>query len=167
MGIIGSLFRDLATAVSGKRSWTPQEVRDLLQRGSLAEASSAVTMLAKETPQRELTTLCMSGEIAFRERRDEDAEKHFRDALAISPGLGDAHYGLSLVMLERGEKESALRHAQFAVNASREARCSAQLGLCHLGMGNHALAESALARATRLDPLDKSSWNNLDRKSVV
>jgi tetratricopeptide (TPR) repeat protein len=161
MGIVGRLIQDLTTAVTGKRRWTPQDVRDLIQRGDFMQASAAVESLAEETPKRELTSMCLSGEIAFRQHRDADAEQCFRDALAIAPGLADAHYGLSLVMLERGEKDAALRHAQFAVNSSREARCSAQLGLCHLEMGNHAMAEAALARATRLDPFDKASWNNL------
>jgi tetratricopeptide (TPR) repeat protein len=161
MGIVGRLFQDLTTAVTGKRRWTPQEVRDLVQRGDLQQAAEAVKLLAEGTPDRELTGLCLGGEIAFREHRDADAESMFREALSISPGRGDAHYGLSLVFLARGEKEPALRHAQFSVNASKEARCSAQLGLCQLEMGNHKLAESALARATRLDPLDKASWNNL------
>jgi tetratricopeptide (TPR) repeat protein len=161
MGIVGRLFQDLTTAVTGKRRWTPQSVRDLVQRGDLQQAAQAVNLLAEETPDRKLTSLCLGGEIAFRDHRDADAETLFREALSISPGRGDAHYGLSLVFLARGEKEAALRHAQFAVNASKEARCSAQLGLCQLEMGNHKLAESALARATRLDPLDKASWNNL------
>jgi tetratricopeptide (TPR) repeat protein len=161
MGIVGRLFQDLTTAVTGKRRWTPQSVRDLLQRGELAQAAEAVKFLSEDTPKRELTGLCLSGEIAFRDHRDAEAERLFREALAIAPGWGNAHYGLSLVFQARGEKETALRHAQFAANASKEARCSAQLGLCHLEMGNHALAESALARATRLDPLDKASWNNL------
>lgn len=161
MGIISSLLRDLTAAVSGKRRWTPVDVRDLIQRGNLAQAAIAAGSLSDETPQRELTALCLNGEVAFRSHSDTVAERYFRDALAIAPGLADAHYGLSLVMFERGEKEAALRHAQFAVNSSHEARFSAQLGLCQLEMGNHALAEAALSRATRLDPLDKASWNNL------
>ena len=64
-------------------------------------------------------------------------------------------------MQARGDLATGLRHAQFAVNSSRAPRCSAQLGLCQLDMGNHSLAEMSLARATRLDPKDKASWNNL------
>lgn len=161
MGIVGRLFQDLASAVSGKRRWAPQEVRDLIQRGEFVQASAAADLLADDTPQRELTALCLAGEIAFRQHHDAEAERLFRQALSLAPGWGDAHYGLSLVFQARGEMEAALRHAQFAVNASKEARCSAQLGLCQLEMGNHRLAESALSRATRLDPQDKASWNNL------
>jgi tetratricopeptide (TPR) repeat protein len=161
MGIIGGLFRDIKAAVSGKRRWTPQEVRDLINAGQLHQAAVAVGLLAEETPQRVLTALCLSGEVAFRSHKDAEAEALFRSALVDAPGSPDAHYGLALVMFERGDKEAALRHAQFAANAGKEARFSAQLGLCQLDMGNHALAESALARATRLDPLDKASWNNL------
>lgn len=161
MGIFGSLIRDLTSAVSGKRNWTPFEIREMIHQGRLSEAMQAVGRLADETPERDLTALCLRGEITFRDHRDSDAEAYFRAALEREPGLADAHYGLSLVMFERGEKEAALRHAQFAVNGGKAARFSAQLGLCQLELGNRSLAESSLTRATRLDPDDKSSWNNL------
>lgn len=161
MPILNSLLRNLGERIRGKRSWTPAEVHDLIADGHLEEAAAATLNLAELTPQRELASLCLRGEIAFRRHLDTEAEDLFRQALGLAPGHGDAHYGLSLVMLARGEKEPALRHAQFAVNSSNSVRSSAQLGLCHLEFGNVAQAIAALERAVRLDPRDKASWNNL------
>lgn len=161
MGLIGNLFRRVGSKLGTGRTWTPVEVRDLMQAGRIAEAQRAVDDLSPATPDRGLVALCLKGEIAFHGHQDVDAERLFRQALSHSPGFSDAHYGLSILMLERGEKEAALRHAQFAANAGRDARFSAQLGLCQLEMSNLSLAESALARAARLDTHDKASWNNL------
>mgnify|MGYP002784661354 CR=1 FL=1 len=161
MGMINNLMRNLVRGHAAKRSWTPAEARELIARGELDRAGEAIDKLAEDTPNRDLLLLCLRGELAFRDHRDTDAEKLFRDALALAPGLCDAHYGLSIVMLARAEPEAALRHAQFAVNTGRGARFSAQLGLCHLELGNFSRAGSALTRATRLEPSDKASWNNL------
>jgi tetratricopeptide (TPR) repeat protein len=161
MSLLSQLFGQLKSRVSGRRNYTALEVRDLIARGDFDAAHAAAQTLFSETPQVDLTRLCLYGEIAFRQRRDEDAETHFLAALKQAPGLPGAHYGLSLVKLERGELDEALRHAQFAATQANEARFSAQLGLCQLQAANHGAAVSALARATRLDAADWSSWNNL------
>ncbi len=161
MGLIGTVLRSLKRGASAQRRWAAAEVRELIARRQLAEAAAAVDALLDATPQRELVALCLKGEIAFHERRDAEAEALFREALAQAPGLADAHYGLSLVMVEKSQDDLAVMHAQFAVNNGTEACFSAQLGLCHVRRGSHVLATAALARATRLDPHDKASWNNL------
>lgn len=161
MGMIGTVLRSLRRGGSSQRRWAPVEVRRLIARGELAAAAEAADALLETTPQRELIGMCLKGEVAYREHRDADAEALFREVLARAPGLPDAHYGLSLVMVEQGDDESAVLHAQFAVNNGSEASFSAQLGLCHVRRGSHALAALALQRATRLDPHDKASWNNL------
>jgi Flp pilus assembly protein TadD len=159
--MLNQLLRQFSRKWSGPREVTPSEVRDLLDRGQLDEAWQALDRLAQTTPNRAVTETCLRGEVEFRRHRDEAAEVLFRDALKHEPGLPDAHYGLSLLMLARGEPELALRHATFAGNNSTDARISAQLGLCNLEMKDFVRATKALSQATRLDPNDKSSWNNL------
>ncbi|WP_428421275.1 tetratricopeptide repeat protein [Methylibium sp.] len=161
MGLIGSVLRSLKRGPSARRRWAPAGVRELIARGQIAAAAAAVDTLLETTPQRELIALCLKGEVAFHERRDAEAEALFREVLAQAPGLPDAHYGLSLVMAEQGKDDLAVRHAQFAANNGTEACFSAQLGLCHVRRGSHVLATAELERATRLDPHDKASWNNL------
>ena len=161
MGVLTGLVRDLTARLSGRRLSTPDEVRELLDKRDVDRAALALDSLAPHVPERELVLLCLRGEVAFRRHDDDAADRLFREALALAPGLADAHYGLSLVMLARADQESAVRHAQFAVNLGSAPRFSAQLGLCQLAQGNYVRAKEALTRATRLDPHDKSSWNNL------
>jgi tetratricopeptide (TPR) repeat protein len=161
MGVLSRLMRNLGSQVYGSRTFTPAEVRDLLDTRQLDQADAAVLQLSPGTPERDLVSTCLRGEIAFRRHNDPLAEQLFREALVVAPGLADAHYGLSLVMLARGEREPAVRHAQFAVNNGEAARFNAQLGLCHLELGNIKRAGDALFQAISLDPYDKASWNNL------
>lgn len=162
MGMLSKVIRTLGGRASGRRAYTPLEVRDLIQKGELGEAASCAQLLHADTPNRELVATCLRAEIAFRRHEDQAAEDLFRQALKEAPGMAEAHYGLSLIMLARGEAESALRHVQFAVNKfNLDPRFNAQLGLCQLELGNYSHAAKSLGRATRLDQRDKSSWNNL------
>jgi tetratricopeptide (TPR) repeat protein len=162
VAIFRSLFRNLHERLSGRRNWTAAEVRRLVDSGQLGQAAEAVKTLVGDTPQKRVDALCLAGEVALRSNDEAKALEDFREALKLAPGSADAHYGLSLVLLARGQKESALRHAQFSVNGGlTQSRFHAQLGLCQLELGNYARAERALAQATRLAPEDKSSWNHL------
>jgi tetratricopeptide (TPR) repeat protein len=161
MSVLSGLLKHLGAKAAGRRTWTPLEVRELLDRRQIDEAEQAVERLSLETPERDRVLLCLRGEVAFRRHDDQRAEGLFREALTLAPGLADAHYGLSLVMLARGDRQSAVRHAQFAANNGDAARFRAQLGLCHLELGNIKRAGDALYQATTMDPNDKSSWNNL------
>lgn len=161
MGILARLFRQIAAERGGARHYQTHEVRRLIDRGELGAAEKAIDLLIDTTPKRDLVRTCLRAELTFRQFRDAEAETLFRDALREVPGLADAHYGLSLVLLARGDADMAVRHAQFAVTKAPEAaRFKAQLGLCQLELLNFGRAQSALADATRLDPEDKSSWNN-------
>ena len=147
---------------SGKRSWTVEEVRELILAGDLEGAREAAGQLHAATPRRDLTRDCILAEIAFRQERDADAEDGFRAVLKEAPGFADAHYGLSLLLLEQGDTETAIEHAQFAKNVTaNEARYLAQLGCCQVTVGNYPNAELPLTQALRLNDKDKASWNNL------
>jgi tetratricopeptide (TPR) repeat protein len=159
--MLGQLLKQFSRRWTGIREIAPSEVRDLIDASRLDDAWTAIAQLASLVPQREAKQVCLRGEIEFRRHRDAEAEALFRQALKEVPGLPDAHYGLSLVMLARGDKELALRHATFAANNSAEARMSAHLGLCHIELQNYIRASEALKRATHLGSSDKSSWNNL------
>ncbi|MGE0331940.1 MAG: tetratricopeptide repeat protein [Ramlibacter sp.] len=147
---------------SGRRRWTVEEVRELIFAGRLSDASDAAKRLHDSTPEKDAFARCLLAEIAFRERRDDQSRSLYHEVLALLPGFADAHYGLSLLMLEAGEVESALHHAQFARNGSlNDPRYLAQLGLCHLHLKNFASAEMPLRQAIQCNDSDKSSWNNL------
>lgn len=161
MRILTRLFRQIAGEHGGAKRYLAHEVRSLIDRGELGAAERAADLLADTIPKRDLIRTCLRAEVTFRQFRDAEAEALFREALREEPGLADAHYGLALVLLARGDADMAVRYAQFAATkAPGVARFKAQLGLCQLELLNFNRAQSALADATRLDPEDKSSWNN-------
>ncbi len=158
--MLKKLFREMLGA--GHRRWTLDEVREMIAMGRFDQAEVAAGKLYDATEDKDAVARCLLAEIAFRQRRDEDAKKLYHEVLALLPGFSDAHYGLSLLMLEEGEIGPASHHAQFARNGSpTDPRYLAQLGLCHLHLKNYALAETPLRQAIQGNDADKSSWNNL------
>ncbi|MFC7407474.1 tetratricopeptide repeat protein [Hydrogenophaga atypica] len=144
------------------RHWTETEIRDLIAAGDFDKARNASEALHPDTPDIKQVQMCLKAEIAFRTHDDASAEAFYSQVLKQAPGFSDAHHGLSLLMHSRGEYESAFQHALFASNAApTESRYLAQLGLCHICLGNFAQAEESLQRALRQAPNDKASWNNL------
>lgn len=147
---------------SGKRFWSVEEVRALIDAGDFPAAQEAADQLHAATPRRDLTRDCILAEIAFRQMRDADAEDGFRAVLKEAPGFADAHYGLSLLLLEQGNTEAAIEHAQFAkVISPNDSRYLAQLGVSQVTIGNFQAAELPLIQALRLNDRDKTVWNNL------
>lgn len=158
--MLGRLLGKLVSP--NKRQWSVPEVRELLARNQLDAAQAAIDHLYDSTPRRELMASVLRAELAFRRGDDAAADAGFRAALREDPGLADAHYGLSLLLHEQGEHERAIQHAQFAKAAdANDPRYLAQLGLCHLALGNYWSAESPLSQAVRSNDQDKASWNNL------
>lgn len=160
MGMLGKVLRSLSSRARGSAS--PEHVRALIDRNRLDEARAALEQLVETLPDAQAQRFCLIGEIAYKARQDAEAEVAFRAALKYAPGLAGAHYGLSLMLAEATNFDAAVRHAQFAVGAAPDdARFHAQLGYCHMGLGNFEIAETPLRRATVLDPLLPHAWNNL------
>lgn len=162
MRMLGRLVEVLKLGAGGKRTWTPSEVRELIRNRDLVAAGVAANHLSPSLKERGAEKACLIGEIAFHENKDAAASAAFHEALAAVPGMPAAHYGLSLLMAERQDFDSALQHAKFALTTEpKEPRILAQVGYCHLALGNLQLAETPLRSATRLDPENASAWNNL------
>lgn len=162
MGVLGNLARALKSGLSGKRTWTPAEVRELIGARKLHEARAAAEMLSDRLEKRDAERACLIGEISFQERKDEDADEAFALALREDPGMAAAHHGLSLLLAERGNFAEAVRHSFFAHSVQpNDPRFLAQLGYCNLNLKNFSLAEGPLRRATLLAPNDSYAWNNL------
>ncbi len=142
-----------------QRYWTESEIRELIATGSFEDALSAIEALYPSTQERELRQLCLRGEIAFRQHRDDEANELYALALKQAP---DAHHGMSLLMHEKGQYDLAFKHGLFAMGSNpAEPRYLAQLALCHICLGNYPQAEELLRRALHQAPGDKSAWNNL------
>jgi len=162
MNIFGNLMRSLRSGSAGQRTWTAAEVRELIDARQLDQALAATERLAEVVDHRDAEQASLRGEIAFHQKRDEDAEVEFKRALEEVPGLPSAHYGMSLLLAARGNFEDAARHAQFAVGSHpKEPRYLAQVGYAHLCLGNYQAAENPLRRATLSTANDRYLWNNL------
>jgi len=162
MSLLKSLARNLAQQMAGRRTWTPAEVRELLDRKAFDEARQALEHLRPEADNRDAVRECLLGEVLFQQRDDAGAMQAFQKALKLRPGLPAAHYGLSLLMAEEGQLDGALRHAFFANSVEpNDPRFIAQVGYCQLRLGNPQLAEAPLRRASLLMPQDGHVWNNL------
>ena len=159
--MLKQFLKNFRIGFAGNEPISPDGVRQLIRRAEYEAAERQMGLMALESTDQRAMHACLLGEMAFKQGRDEPAEAHFRAALKLSPGMADAHCGLSLILHEKSQLEEALEHAQFAANKGDVARYHAQLGLCQLAQGNHLQADGALARATRLDPEDHFAWNNL------
>lgn len=145
------------------RGWTEMAVRDLLAQRQWERALAAARNLNPKTPDREVTSLCLQGEVHYQRQDDVQAEACYRQALALKASHAEAHLGLSMVLSEKAsDQKAALEHALFAKNLSPEnPRTLAQLGYCHMLLEGYPAAEGALRLALSHDPQDKRSWNNL------
>lgn len=161
MSLLAQLFKAIEHSVKGKRSWTPNEIRELIERKELTQALKAVESLSPHTRNHEATQHCLRGEILFHQRLDDEARAAFQAALRIAPGMAEGHYGLSLVLAEQNKFDAAVRHALFAVDSQPDSRYLAQLGYCNLQLGNYQVAEKHLRLSTSLSMNIPNAWNNL------
>lgn len=153
--LLGSLFLK-------QRRWAVQEVQDLLWNGKLEEARDASENLHPATKERDLYRQCLQAEINFKLGKDDEAETGFRNVLKHAPGFPNAHYGLSLLLMIRGDVNAAIEHAQFAkLQSPNDARFLSHLGLCYVTAGNFPSADEPLSKAVRINSDDKLAWNNL------
>lgn len=140
----------------------PSYIRELIAARNLDEARRLLPRVHRQTPQAEVERLCLEAELAFHANDDVQADALYRAALTRAPGFAEAHYGLSLIMAEAGQLDSALEHALFArIAAQSEPRFLAQLGYCYLRLEMYPAAEAPLRQALKLRPTDKHAWNNL------
>lgn len=140
----------------------PSHIRELIAARRFDEARRLLPRLHSQGQHAEVERLCLQAELAFHANDDAQAESLYRQALNKAPGCAEAHYGLSLIMAEAGEMESALEHALFARTAAPgEPRFLAQLGYCYLRLEMYPAAEAPLRQAIKLRPTDKNAWNNL------
>jgi tetratricopeptide (TPR) repeat protein len=93
------------------------------------------------------------GILLSRERRDEEAEGHFREALRINPEFAEAHYNLGTVLARTGRTDEAIAHLSDAVRLGPD-HADAQVNLAvALGvLGDTEESERRLREALRVDP---------------
>jgi Tfp pilus assembly protein PilF len=93
------------------------------------------------------------GVIAYQTHDLSQAEKDFREALAVEPDAFEPTVNLGGVLLSQGRTEEALPYNQKAVaEHPNNALANAQLGMNYYQLGNYEKAEPALVRVQRHDP---------------
>jgi tetratricopeptide (TPR) repeat protein len=162
MKIFQRLVKTISSRAVNQKTFSVEEVRELIAKREFAQAREAVEHLSMLVNRREVEQQCLLGEINYQEGNDAEAQALFEAALAVVPGKPSAHLGLSLVMAEKGDLASAYRHAFFAYSVDgNNPRFLAQLGYCQILLRNYPAAERPLRRATLLAPENAYSWNNL------
>ena len=90
------------------------------------------------------------------------AERCFREALMIDPGLAEAHANLALLLEQQGQLVAAEDHYRHAVflNPALE-KCHLNLGALLTNQKRFAEAEAAYKKALELNPDFTAAWSNL------
>jgi len=116
----GSLAGAIAAFAAAARL-DPSYAPALARQGSLlieTDSARAEALLRQATtadPQGAAAWYAL-GRLARLKERPDEAEQHFRRAIALAPDYGDAHYGLAMVLLAKGDKDGAAEH--LALHAS-------------------------------------------------
>jgi predicted AlkP superfamily phosphohydrolase/phosphomutase/Flp pilus assembly protein TadD len=96
---------------------------------------------------------CMIGRVYARQHRWEDAHRAFARALEIDPESEQAHDGMAMVLLERGEDQQAAEHALRAVGLTHFFPIAHyRLGVALVRLGQYERAADAMKVAVAMRP---------------
>ncbi len=126
--------------------------RAYLAKGDLAAAQKAAEDLESLRPKAAIGYY-LAGRVAQAEKRPEDAEKAFEQALALQPGALDALDELTRLELSRNEGARAMAQAQSAVDHDpKNPMLLNLLGELYLETRDFPQAELAFSHVTELAP---------------
>ena len=93
------------------------EAMALERQGDYEAALTSYRLALRDHPHDAKTLLNIA--IAYsRTGRLEDAIRSYRRALELAPEQGGAHYGLSFLLLKRGDRAAAMRHLEAFLASS-------------------------------------------------
>src|SRR4030095_2978357 len=121
----------------------------------IASAVPSAPMFTSSSPggEKPAKSHIEKAELAFKERRYQDAVEEFRKAIELDRESTDAYYGLGLAYLKTGERIKAIEAFREAIRLRPEwAEAHNQLGLTYYEAGEYKTAASAFEEATRLKP---------------
>lgn len=102
------------------------------------------------------------GTIYRAEEEFEEAEKHYRKAIAVNYYSLEAHYNLANVLMDQGNLREAIKELRVCLKLDpRNAKVHNNLGVLFLKRDYLEDAMDEFTRATRLDPANKDYQNNL------
>jgi tetratricopeptide (TPR) repeat protein len=93
---------------------------------------------------------------------NDEAYKHYAEALRIQPHFANAHYNMARILTDRGELDEALGHYEAAIKSNpRLIKAYYNRGIILAQKGNDSAAIRDFSRALRLDPSFAEAHNNL------
>ncbi len=121
--------------------------------GVLALVAYAVNVKALSLPENIALAKFRDG-VAWRQKgRVAEAERAFRDALRLNPGLTAARGNLANLIAERGDTDVAIRAYENLIAADPgNVKALSSLASIQVDSGNLAAAESTVTRALEIDP---------------
>ena len=131
--------------------------RQHLEREELAAAQAALEKAAALAPE-DVDVAFLMGDVAYRGYRMHAAEKHYRRAAELDPGIATTHANLALVLLELGQAREAVSAARRALAVKPgDPRFEALLGQALLRAGEAGEAAALLEKAVKagVDDADK------------
>lgn len=137
------------------------QAKDLLHQKYFEEAKAVLMDHLEARGELTALELALLGEVEFHLNQPSSAESLFFRAIKMQPGLAEGHYGLSLIYYEADRHKDALTQALYARNRDPASpRILAQLGLCHISLGDYGPAREVLRQAVLLDPKNVPALNN-------
>ena len=99
------------------------------------------------------------GVTAYDAKRLDEAAQAWRQAIQLDPNFADAHVGLGVILLQRGDATGAEAEFQMAVGKNpNQVNALANLGALAVRRGQYVVAVSYYRRAIGGDPADASLW---------
>ncbi len=114
----GRLLGGKSTKAPGQRRVDYlNEAMALERQGDFEAALTSYRLAQRDQPQN--ATILVNIAIAYSKTgRVEDAIRSYRRALQLAPHESGAHYGLSFLLLKRGDSAGAMTHLQSFLDAS-------------------------------------------------
>lgn len=103
----------------------------------------------------------LAAQALHREGRIDEAERRYRDILAVLPGHAGALHFLGVCAYQRGDDDTAARHIEAALAANaREPMANNNLGLVYRRQERQDDARAAFDREIAIDPRNAVAYNN-------
>ena len=132
-----------------------------LQKGLYEEARKEFEEVRKAHPQHALACEGI-GKTWFYARHDQEAERHFREALRLDRTLWQAHNFLGIIYGQRKEFDRAIREYEMAIALNPDApMLFNNLGMALVLKGEPEQAVRAFTNALRLKNADRRIYSNL------
>jgi serine/threonine-protein kinase len=158
-------WREAVECYAAARALRPELGVDLatalVHGGRVDEGLALFERLTARQPNNPWLRL-VHGNALFAQRRHEEAEAAYRQAIRLKPDYAEAHYNLGVILNGQGrhkEAEAAYRQAIRLKPDDHDAH--ANLGIALNGQGRHKEAVAACQAAVRLKPDDPNAHNNL------